>query len=263
MTGKIIVVGNEKGGTGKSTVAMHLIVAFLNLGKCVSSVDLDGTQGTLTHYIENRVSFAKMQGLSLSIPEHFVMKIEPETPRKDIDDAIDALNEELDRMQKNSDIVIVDTAGAPSLLSFAAHTRADILLTPLNDSLADLDVLAKIDLNSLTVKSPGRYAQLVWKARQQRALAKKTSLKWFVLRNRQTFTSGKNARLIGDLLNALSSRIVFSSAGGLKERLIYRELFLKGLTVLDPSGKKTGFDLTMSHLAARQEIRTLVNVLSA
>jgi len=261
MTGKIIVVGNEKGGTGKSTVAMHLIVALLNEQKRVSSFDLDGAQGTLTHYIENRSAFSSGAGVVLSMPDHFVMKIEPDTPKADIDEALRVLDAELDRAQAESDAVVVDTAGAPSVLAMAAHERADILLTPMNDSLADLDVLADVDMKTLTVKSPGRYALAVWKARQKRAKAKRPSLKWFVLRNRQTFTSGKNARLIGDLLDALSKRIVFTPAGGLKDRLIYRELFLKGLTVLDPSGKKTGFDLTMSHISARQEIRSLLRTL--
>ena len=75
MAGTIIVVGNEKGGTGKSTLAMHLIACFLKEGKKVSSVDLDGRQGTLTHYIQNRAAFAERHGIALDLPEHLSVTV--------------------------------------------------------------------------------------------------------------------------------------------------------------------------------------------
>lgn len=258
MSGKIIVIGNEKGGTGKSTLAMHLAVALLNGGKKVASVDLDGRQGTFTHYIENRVAFARASGLSLSVPEHFSAFSDENTPQKERESVIAALESELDRAQETYDAIVVDTAGAPSALSFAAHARADVLITPVNDSLVDFDMLAKVDLNTLTVKTPGTYAQTVWRARQKRASLKKPQMQWYVVRNRLPSVLTKNSRLLETLIEALGKRIAYTAAGGVKERLIYRELFLKGLTVLDGAGKKTGFDLTVSHVAARNEIRTLL-----
>ena len=39
-----IVFGNAKGGTGKSTLAMHVAVALLNAGLSVATVDLDATE---------------------------------------------------------------------------------------------------------------------------------------------------------------------------------------------------------------------------
>ncbi|MBM3566952.1 MAG: ATPase, partial [Alphaproteobacteria bacterium] len=50
----VIVLGNEKGGSGKSTTAMHLIAACLRDGRSVASIDLDARQGTLTRYLSNR-----------------------------------------------------------------------------------------------------------------------------------------------------------------------------------------------------------------
>ena len=54
----VIVIGNEKGGTGKSTVSMHLAIALLNMGQRVATIDLDSRQKSLTHYVENRRAWA-------------------------------------------------------------------------------------------------------------------------------------------------------------------------------------------------------------
>jgi chromosome partitioning protein len=54
----IVVLGNEKGGSGKSTTAMHLAVALLRQGKRVGTIDLDARQGTFSRLIENRESFS-------------------------------------------------------------------------------------------------------------------------------------------------------------------------------------------------------------
>ena len=258
MEGKIIVIGNEKGGTGKSTLAMHLAVALLNEGNKVASVDLDGRQGSFTPYIENRAAFAENRGLPRSLPEHFSAFSDESTSKNDTDALIETLEEELTRAKNAGATVIVDTAGAPSALSFAAHVRADVLITPVNDSLIDFDMLAKVDLDTLSVKSPGTYAQTVWKARQKRAALKLPQMKWFVARNRLPNMITRNTRLLNALIQALGKRIAFTPVGGIRERLIYRELFLKGLTVLDGAGKRSGFDLTVSHIAARNEIRSLL-----
>jgi chromosome partitioning protein len=50
----VIVVGNEKGGSGKSTAAMHLIVALAKLDFKLGSIDLDARQSSLSRYIANR-----------------------------------------------------------------------------------------------------------------------------------------------------------------------------------------------------------------
>ena len=54
----VIVVGNEKGGAGKSTLSIHLSVALLKAGYKVACIDLDTRQQTLTRFFENRKSWS-------------------------------------------------------------------------------------------------------------------------------------------------------------------------------------------------------------
>ncbi len=257
MAGTVVVIGNEKGGTGKSTLAMHLIASFLKEGKKVSSVDLDGRQGTLTHYIQNRAAYSERHGIALDLPQHLSV-----TVRENLSDAERAEDEkifaeQIETLAKDADAVVIDTPGADNYLFRLAHVYADILITPLNDSLIDLDVLAKIDPETLTVKTPGHYAQTVWQARQKRAALKKKAASWFILRNRLMHVSTKNERIIWRLLESLGKRINFTPLPGLGERIIFRELFLKGLTLLDVDDRRTEIEMSVSHVAARQELRTI------
>lgn len=259
--GRIIVIGNEKGGTGKSTLAMHLIVWFLRQGKLVASVDLDGRQGTLTHYIQNRAAYASARGIELGLPEHLTVTVRDNPTEQERIEDERAFAEQLEKLRSENDIVVIDTAGADSFLFRAAHSAADILITPLNDSLVDLDVLAKVEPESLTVKAPGHYAQTVWQARQKRAAKKMPQTRWFVLRNRVMHVSTRNEKVIWKLLQALGSRINFVPLAGLGERIIYRELFLKGLTLLDVGQSKAGVSLAMAHVTARQELRRILQAI--
>lgn len=259
--GKIIVVGNEKGGTGKSTLAMHLIVWFLRQKKWVASIDLDGRQGTLTHYIQNRAAYGAMHHIELGLPEHLTIAVRENPTEQQRKEDEKAFCEQLQLLQKENDIVVIDTAGADSHLFRLAHTYADVLITPINDSLLDLDVLAKIEAETLTVKAPGHYAQSVWQARQKRAAARKRPTRWFVLRNRVMHVSTRNEKVIWKLLDALGRRINFTPLQGLGERVIFRELFLKGLTLLDIGQSKTGIKMSMTHLSAKQELRSILQAI--
>ena len=69
----VIVVGCEKGGSGKSTTSMHLTVALLRLGFAVGTVDLDGRQWTLTRYLSNRAATMQRDGTRLPMPRHFFL----------------------------------------------------------------------------------------------------------------------------------------------------------------------------------------------
>ncbi|MBR1777071.1 MAG: AAA family ATPase [Alphaproteobacteria bacterium] len=259
--GKIIVIGNEKGGTGKSTLAMHLIVWFLRQKKRVASVDLDGRQGTLTHYIQNRAAYGVLHHIELGLPEHLTVTVRENPTEQECEADKKAFHEQLTRLQKENDLIVIDTAGADSYLFRLAHAAADILITPINDSLIDLDVLAKVEPETLTVKAPGHYAQTVWQARQKRAAARKRPVRWFVLRNRVMHVSTHNEKLIWKLLEALGQRINFMPLRGLGERIIFRELFLKGLTLLDIGQSKTGVAMSMTHVAARQELRSILQAI--
>ena len=181
----MIVVGNEKGGSGKSTVAMHLAIALLKSGGKVASLDLDSRQKTFTHYIENRHAWAQHTGLNLEIPDHRYFIENSDHPTAE-DEAADgtALTEQIGALAEFHDFIVIDTPGRDSYLGRLAHSVADTLITPMNDSLVDLDVLGTIDRNTMKVNGPSHYAQMVDEARRQRHLRDNVTCDWIVLRNR-------------------------------------------------------------------------------
>lgn len=253
---RVIVVGNQKGGSGKSTIAMHLIVGLARAGFVVGSVDLDAGQATLTRYIENRRSFAERRGLDLPGPEHV-----PLAPGDDIEADRRRLDHVMMAFHHQVDVVVVDTPGTDTPLSRAAHALADVLITPLNDSFVDLDVLARVDGETLAITGPSAYAAAVWEAKQARARLDGHALQWIVLRNRLSHLDARNKRDMEETLRDLARRIGFTIIPGLGERVIYREMFLNGLTLLDLRQDGTGVDMRMSHVAARNELRTLLETI--
>lgn len=253
----IVVVGNEKGGTGKSTVSMHLIVALLNMGLSVGSIDIDARQATLTRYIQNRKNRKDLAELGLLAPDHVAL---PPTADREADER--RLVETVERQRAQHDVVVIDTPGSDHYLSRLGHSFADTLVTPLNDSLIDLDVLALVDPDSMRIVRPSHYAEMVWDTKKSRAMrGEKAVVDWIVLRNRLAHLDAKNKQTMEKLLGDLSKRIGFRVAPGLGERVIYRSMFLEGLTLLDLRHKIAGFELNMSHVAARQELRSLVEAI--
>lgn len=260
----LIVLGNEKGGSGKSTTAMHIVVSLLAEGYKVGTIDLDARQKSLTRYIENRRAYCAAHGVALPMPIELVV------PKSDLRSVDAAEADEKDRFEQaymklagKVDVVVVDCPGSDTFLSRLAHTAADTLVTPVNDSFVDLDLLARIDPETYAVQGPSLYAEMVWKARQRRAMADGRSIDWVVLRNRVSSLHAKNKERVEAVLSDLSNRIGVRYVSGLGERVIYRELFPKGLTLIDlkASGGVDGQGLSMSHVAARQELRALVNAL--
>ena len=251
---KIIVFGNEKGGTGKSTLAMHVAVALMVRGLKVATIDLDG-QGTMSRYVGNRAAFAQRTDQKIPLPVHTAIlpAAFQEADEAELSKTLAGLG--------NCDAVVIDTPGHNSALSLAGHSYADIIVTPLNDSLIDLDVLATVDPVKKAIARPSRYAESVWKAKQLRARRDGGSIDWVVVRNRLGQLDARNKRLVGELIDQLARRIGFRIAQGIAERVIYREMFLDGLTVEDLATLKSGGHLAMSHVAARAEMRTLLEAL--
>jgi len=255
----VIVIGNEKGGSGKSTTVMHLAVSLLRLGKRVTVIDLDARQGTISRYFENRRHHIDKTGLNLPMPE--LLTLRPEDGGGD-DEGIEALLAGVfEDAGDSADVVIVDTPGSDTAMSRLAHSFADTLITPMNDSFIDLDVLAKIDPATMTVKSPSHYAELVWQQRMVRAKRGKKTADWIVMRNRMGHTDSKNKREIERLVTELAKRVNFRTVAGFSERVIFRELFHQGLTLMDVAEVKGESALSMSHIAARQEVRALVEAI--
>src|SRR5215470_1534711 len=255
----VLVIGNEKGGSGKSTTALHIAVALLGEGMRVATLDLDARQGTLGRYIENRAAYARRKGVDLPMPIHAAVPIStlPDRTEAQADERA-RLEAALEQVIDSVDFVVIDTPGSDTYLSRLAHTWADTLLTPLNDSFIDLDLLARIDPDTLKIVRPSIYAEAVWKQRQIRSMQGARPVDWIVMRNRLSSLAARNKRDMASVIEALAKRIGFRVAAGLSERVIYKELFLNGLTLLDLKRGGKGPSLTLSHVAARQEVRDLV-----
>jgi chromosome partitioning protein len=258
----IVVFGNEKGGSGKSTTCMHTATALVRSGARVGALDLDLRQRTFTRYLENRAEFAAREGVPLPSPRVGALpKVERESlgpTENPFDRALDLAVAEL---KESCDFVVIDCPGSHTRLSQIAHSLADTLVTPLNDSFVDFDLLARTDPESGKVRGPSVYSEMVWHARQLRAKAGLRPIDWIVLRNRLGRQEMHNKRKMGAALEDLSKRIGFRVAPGFTERVIFRELFPRGMTLLDL--KDVGVSsLNLSNVAARQEVRDLVRTLN-
>ncbi len=260
---QVIVVGNEKGGSGKSTVAMHIAVALLKAGRSVATIDMDARQKTFTTYIQNRQTWAQHVGRSLELPTHFCLEESANFPStEERATASRELSDIVDTMMSANDYVVIDTAGHDSHLMRVAHSMADILVTPLNDSFVDFDVLGTVDPETFAVTDIGHYSRMVDEARSQRQLLGDQPIDWFVLRNRLSSLGSRNKRLVGEGLQQLAKRLDFHSVEGLAERVIFREFYPRGLTALDDLDEATlGTRPTMSHFTARFEVDTLLTAM--
>ena len=255
----VVVFGNEKGGSGKSTTAMHVLTALARQGKRLGAIDLDLRQQSFFRYIENRSAHAARENVDLSLPttRQLVMSKNPyrEDARREDEEAF---GQALEELQADADFVLIDCPGTHSYFSQLAHASADTLVTPMNDSLIDFDLLARVDPATSKVLGPSVYSEMVWRARQLRAKAGLKPIDWVVTRNRMSNLQARNKRKVGGLLDDLAKRIGFRLAPGFSERVIYRELFLDGLTLLDLKGGA----MSLSHVAARQEMRDLMRELN-
>ncbi|MEO1421951.1 MAG: division plane positioning ATPase MipZ [Pseudomonadota bacterium] len=257
----IIVLGNEKGGSGKSTTSMHLFAALARCGHEVGAIDLDLRQQSFFRYLDNRARFVERENVRLPMPRREALAF------SDLDSVVAAKAEEetrfaeaLARLDETCSFILIDCPGAHTRYAQMAHAAADTLITPMNDSLIDLDLLARLDPDSGEIMGPSVYAEMVWSARQLRASAGLKPVDWVVLRNRISTLNARNKRRVGTALDKLSKRIGFRVIPGFGERVIFREMFLSGLTLLDL--KDTGSTgLSLSNIAARQEVRDVVKAL--
>jgi chromosome partitioning protein len=257
-----LVVGNEKGGAGKSTIAVHLTLALMRMGYSVGAIDLDTRQRTFSRYMENREHWSQSQELSLPIP--LMAHIATGTSRN-----LDMREEEetqnwsaaMAELKPVCDFILVDAPGSDTHLSRLAHGCADTILTPINDSFVDFDLLANSAQGALSSARPSLYSEMVWEARKRKVAREHKSIDWVVMRNRMSMLNARNKQRVGDGLLTLSKRLGFRLAPGFGERVIYRELFPSGLTLLDLTEQGSAIQFSMSHVAARQELRDLIIVL--
>ena len=261
---RVIVVANEKGGSGKSTIAINVAIALLRSGQSVATIDLDCRQRTFTHYFDNRRTWAQQRGIDLPAPTHvcFDQSESPETQNETAGQA--ALTRLVGSLAENHATIVIDTPCQNNFLMRQAHVLADTLITPLNDSFVDLDVLASVDPETLRITGVSHYAEIVEEARRERRRIGKPDTDWIVLRNRLTHVPSRNKRFVGEALEELSHRLGFRCVEGLAERVVYREFYPRGLTAVDELNAATlGSRPTMSHATAQLEVQGLLAALLA
>ncbi len=257
---KVVVIGNEKGGTGKSTTALHLAVAALDRGYSVGTVDLDSRQATLSRYLENRRRYSGSVQ-TLPLPESLHVG-EPEgTDAASLEAAARSSIEAALAKLEGCDLVFVDTPGSPTVLSRIGHEYANVLVTPVNDSLLDIDVLAEIDPVNRKIIAPCHYCRMAWEYGNQRIMDGLSPIDWVVIRNRLPHIHSRNRQDIDQILTKLAHRIGFRLAPGLGERVVFRELFLNGLTVFDLPIVSQEHNLSATQQSAQSEVSALLDAL--
>lgn len=256
---RVIVLGNEKGGSGKSTAAMHVVVGLLRDGFRVGAIDLDARQGTFFAYFASRLAFSTRSGIVLPQPEARAVHRSEIDSRAEADaDERTRFFETLTELNGLCDVVVIDCPGSDTHLSRLGHAQADTLVTPINDSFVDFSMLARVDPDDHAVIHPSVYAEMVWEARKRRFSRDRGRIDWIVMRNRLGSTEARNKRDVGATLEALAKRVGFRTVKGFGERVIFRELYLQGLTLMDVKEANIGISLGMSHVAARAEVRALL-----
>ena len=244
-----IVFANEKGGTGKSTTAVHTAIALAASGHRVGALDLDQRQRTMTRYLENRDATMRRLDKHLAHAAYEVLEEQNEV----------GLEAAIARLAANADVIVIDTPGRDDPVARAAILKADTLVTPMNDSFVDLDLIGQVHPENFKITKPSFYAELIWNSRTQRAKETGKSVDWVVLRNRLQHISSHNLQRVGAALDELARRVGFRVIPGLGERVIYRELFPKGLTLLDLA--ELG-EVGLGHITARQELREMISGLA-
>ena len=258
----VVVLGNEKGGSGKSTVALHVAVALLKAGQRVATIDLDCRQQSFTRYINNRSAWARRSGLDLALPVHRC--ITRGATMRILDNESSELAQFMDAVstvERAFDFIVIDTPGSDTYLMRLAHAMADTLVTPINDSFLDLDILGTVDPATYSVTGDSHYAEMVRDARRTRRQLDGASTDWIVVRNRLSTIESHNKQLVVGGLDELSFRLGFRSIDGFAEREVYRQFFPRGLTALDDLDEALGTRPSTEQAMAREEVTGLLRQL--
>lgn len=257
----IIVLGNEKGGSGKSTTAMHVAIGLMRLGYSVGSIDLDARQGTLTRYMANRFEYANTTKLKLPSPLHFpIERCKAGSIQAQEEQDYNFLVMAITELSFMVDFIVIDTPGSDTYLGHLGHSYADTVITPMNDSFVDLDVLVRVDTTTQEIKGPSVYTRLIKEQELIKMGRGGGQIDWIVMRNRLSSLDARNKRDMGEILEKAAVQFGFRLAHGFGERVIFRELFLKGLTLLDLK-ELPDHQMTLSTISARQEIRDLLRII--
>lgn len=260
---QVIVIGNEKGGAGKSTLAIHIVTGLLHAGRKVAIIDLDLRQRSMERFFANRVAWTKANGHELPLPLVPDMGDGKALHKAEEVEQLARFEAAYAEAKGVADVIVIDTPGGDTPLSRAAHGRADQIVTPMNDSFVDFDLLGEVDPVTLDLVKPSIYSESVWEARKHRAITegRQVTIDWIVVTNRLAVAEARNRRRLASRMAKLAKRVGFRVGPGLRDRVIYRELFPFGLTVADLSNDIRPVSVSLAHVAARQEMRNLMQAL--
>ena len=256
----VIVIANEKGGSGKSTLSIHIAIALVKAGFRVATIDLDTRQRTLTRFMENRLSWAANASWDVELPYHRALERGTSNNLHDNETAeFGAFAAAIADVEHAYEFVVIDTPASDSYLMRLAHSLADTLVSPVNDSFIDVDVFSRVHHDRMQRGQVAHYADLVIEARRRRKLVDQGIIDWVLVRNRVSSIQSNNAKQIGAILTKLAVELQFRPTEGLHDRVIFRELFPIGLTALDPieDAMRSG-TLSASQSAARREVEELL-----
>ena len=216
----VIVVGNEKGGTGKSTLSIHITVALLEAGYRVATIDLDTRQLTLTRFLENRRSWSLSANWPVPLPRHHALERGASDNVRDNETMeFSAFADAIGAVEHAYEFVVIDTPASDSYLMRLAHSLADTLVSPVNDSYIDIDVFSRVHHDRRERGTIAQYADLVLEARRRRRLVDNGIIDWVLVRNRIASLQSNNARQISISLRRLSRELQFRLADGLHDRV--------------------------------------------
>lgn len=260
---QVIVIGNEKGGAGKSTLAIHIVTGLLHAGRRVAIIDLDLRQRSMERFFANRTAWTQANGHVLPAPFVPDMGDGKALHKADETEQLARFEAAYAEARAAADVIVIDTPDGDTALSRAAHGRADQIVTPMNDSFVDFDLLGEVDPVTLDLIKPSIYSESVWEARKHRAITegRQVTIDWIVVTNRLAVAEARNRRRLASRMAKLAKRVGFRVGPGLRDRVIYRELFPFGLTVADLSNDIRPVSVSLAHVAARQEMRNLMQAL--
>lgn len=249
---QVVTISGFKGGTGKTTVASLLGVAAVKDGLRVASLDLDRNTRNLSSFLTLR------RASRLQSPDHVMLMDMEEDVRSNAKPKHSGRLEALIRMARMDgyDLMIIDTSSGNLADVYEAHLLADVILTPMNESPADMHGLFAPVGSAAAPRI--NYREMIDTVRFDRKRAGLPVQRWHVVMNRVSSLPSRIGATVTDRVSEMAKEAGFEAVWRLRDRVAHRAIALEGCTVFDtPADGK----LTMTELSGRSEVRALLSLI--